>query len=232
LCPIPSKTSASVVSRLLYARKNGRSQPDILVTIHLVLALTMLEGRSKAQPIPHTSHSIIPAPKISHNANLVSARVPDTLEETVALGEAVHAVVALAHCAHEAAKRIDLVLAGVTAVLVHLGNADLNRAVILGLDDAVGRTALAGDVPTQRETVLVCVFPQFLHSGRAARRRGLSPESLRIRGARLQVDKLAAVVLHFDGCVGGERRVSGGIGGREGADLSCPCLLEVAVVGP
>jgi hypothetical protein len=213
LCPVPSKTSASVVSRLLYARKNGRSQPDILVTIHLVLALTMLEGRSKAQPIPHTSHSIISAPKISHNANLVSARVPDTLEETVALGEAVHAVVALAHCAHE-------------------GNADLNRAVILGLDDAVGRTALAGDVPTQRETVLVCVFPQFLHSGRAARRRGLSPESLRIRGARLQVDKLAAVVLHFDGCVGGERRVSGGIGGREGADLSCPCLLEVAVVGP
>jgi hypothetical protein len=42
--------------------------------------------------------------------------------------------------------------------------------------------------------------------GRVSRRRGLSRESLRISGVRLQVDKLAAVVLHFDGCVGGERR--------------------------
>ena len=98
---------------------------------------------------PRTSHSIIPVPKISHNANLVSARVPDTLEEAVPLGEAVDAVVALAHCAHEAAKRVDLVLAGVAAVLVDLGDADLDGAVVLGLDDAVGRAALAGDVPAQ-----------------------------------------------------------------------------------
>ena len=82
-------------------------------------------------------------------ANLVSARVPDTLEVAVPLGEAVHAVVALAHRAHEAAERVDLVLAGVAAVLVDLGDADLDGAVVLGLDDAVGRAALAGDVPAQ-----------------------------------------------------------------------------------
>lgn len=83
-------------------------------------------------------------------ANLVSARVPDTLEVAVPLGEAVHAVVALAHRAHEAAERVDLVLAGVAAVLVDLGDADLDGAVVLGLDDAVGRAALAGDVPAQK----------------------------------------------------------------------------------
>jgi hypothetical protein len=33
-----------------------------------------------------------------------------------------------------------------TAVLVNLGDGDLDRAVILGLDDAVGGAALAGDV--------------------------------------------------------------------------------------
>lgn len=106
--------------------------------------------REQGASNPRTSHSIVPVPKISHSANLVSARVPDTLKVAVPLGEAVHAVVALAHCAHEAAKRVDLVLASVTAVLVHLGDADLNRAVVLGLDDAVGRAALAGDVPAQR----------------------------------------------------------------------------------
>jgi hypothetical protein len=84
-----------------------------------------------------------------HNS-LVSARVPDVLE-AVALGEAVHAVVALAHGADEAAEGVDLVLASVTAVLVNLGDGDLDRAVVLGLDDAVGRAALAGDVPAQRK---------------------------------------------------------------------------------
>ena len=79
-------------------------------------------------------------------ANLVSARVPDTLEVAVPLGEAVHAVVALAHRAHEAAERVDLVLAGVAAVLVDLCDADLHRGVVLGLDDAAGGAALAGDI--------------------------------------------------------------------------------------
>jgi hypothetical protein len=36
---------------------------------------------------------------------------------------------------------------------------------------------------------------------------GFRGSALRVFGGRLQVDKLAAVVLHFDGCVGGERRI-------------------------
>ncbi len=44
-----------------------------------------------------------------------------------------------------------MVLAGDgTAVLVNLGNGDLDRAVILGLDDAVGSAALAGDIAVNR----------------------------------------------------------------------------------
>jgi hypothetical protein len=140
-----------------------------------------------------------------HNS-LVSARVPDVLEEAVALGEAVHAVVALAHGADEAAEGVDLVLASVTAVLVNLGDRDLDGAVVLGLDDAVGRAALAGDVPAQGNHRLVYILYIWPHLG-FLETAGLSRALGRHSGVRLQVDKLAAVVLHFDGCVGGERRV-------------------------
>jgi hypothetical protein len=156
LCPVPSKASAPVVSKLLHARKRPKSA-RVSPSTSCPRSIPP-QQESEGASIPRTSHSIVPVPKISHNANLVSARVPDTLEETVPLGEAVDAVVALAHCAHEAAKRVDLVLAGVAAVLVNLGDADLDRAVVLGLDDAVGRAALAGDVPAQRKIRLVCIL--------------------------------------------------------------------------
>ena len=39
-----------------------------------------------------------------------------------------------------------MVLTGVTAVLVNLGDGDLDGGVVVGLDDAVGGAALAGDV--------------------------------------------------------------------------------------
>jgi hypothetical protein len=203
LCPVPSKASAPVVSKLLHARKRPKSA-RVSPSTSCPRSIPP-QQESEGASIPRTSHSIVPVPKISHNANLVSARVPDTLEETVPLGEAVDAVVALAHCAHEAAKRVDLVLAGVAAVLVNLGDADLDGAVVLGLDDAVGRAALAGDVPAQRKIKLVCILfnPP---SGGCPGAEGFRGCSLRISGVRLQVDKLAAVVFHFDGCVGGERR--------------------------
>lgn len=63
---------------------------------------------------------------------------PDRLEETVLLCEPVEAVVALTHGANEAAEGVDLVLAGVAAVLVNLADAELDRGVVLGLDDASG----------------------------------------------------------------------------------------------
>ena len=85
---------------------------------------------------------------ISSNARKHLPRTtPDVLEETVALRKAVHAVVGLAHGAHEAAEGVGLVLAGVAAVLVDLGDGELHRGVVLGLDDAVGCAALAWDVP-------------------------------------------------------------------------------------
>jgi hypothetical protein len=71
---------------------------------------------------------------------------PDILQEAVLLRESVEGVVTLGARAHEAAQRIDLVLAGVSAVLVDLAYGDLHGGVVLGLDDAVGGGALAGDV--------------------------------------------------------------------------------------
>ena len=72
---------------------------------------------------------------------------PDVLEEAVALGEAVQGIVALTHGADEAGQGVDDVLAlDGTAVLVDLGDGDLARTVVLGLDDAARRRALAGDV--------------------------------------------------------------------------------------
>lgn len=61
--------------------------------------------------------------------------------------QAVDGVVALAHGADETAEGVHVVLAGDgTAVLVNLGDRNLDGTVVLGLDDAVGGAALAGDV--------------------------------------------------------------------------------------
>lgn len=109
--------------------------------------------------------------RTSHTPHL-PARAPHALQEAIPLRQPVHAVVALAHRAHEAAERIDLVLARVAAILVNLGDGDLDgccvcaqldtafscaysirddwRTVVFGLDDAVGGAALAGDVAGAR----------------------------------------------------------------------------------
>jgi len=68
----------------------------------------------------------------------LSGSAPDALEEAVLLCKPVHAVVALAHGADETAEGVNLVVTGVAAVLVNLANADLDRSVVLGLDDASG----------------------------------------------------------------------------------------------
>lgn len=90
----------------------------------------------------------------------LSLGAPDALEETVTLSKAVHGVIGLAHGADETAEGIDVVLAGDgTAVLVNLGDADLDGAVVLGLDDAVGGRALSGDVATSNSAlVLACTI--------------------------------------------------------------------------
>jgi hypothetical protein len=73
-----------------------------------------------------------------HIPNRLPARAPDGLEEAVLLCEPVEAVVGLAHGANETADGVSLVVAGVAAVLVNLANAQLNRGVVLGPDDASG----------------------------------------------------------------------------------------------
>lgn len=80
---------------------------------------------------------------------------PDVLEVAIALGKAVEGVIALAAGTDEAAQSVGLVLAGVAAVLVNLADGELDRGVVVGLDDAVGGAALAGHVAVGRETMLV-----------------------------------------------------------------------------
>lgn len=118
-------------------------------------------------------------PKSARFARRLSAGAPDVLEVAVTLGEAVDAVVGLAHGADEAAEGVGLGLAGVSAVLVDLGDADLNRAVVLGLDDAVGCAALAGDVTARKNQPLVCPLAVsfFLSGGVDSYRSTSSPRS-------------------------------------------------------
>ncbi|KAI6945477.1 hypothetical protein KC341_g103 [Hortaea werneckii] len=102
----------------------------------------------RCRTYPHQRHVLFNA----HRSNTrLSAAAPHTLEVAVPLGEPVHAVVALAHRAHETAQSVGLVLAGVAAVLVNVADGDLGRGVVGGLDDAVRRGALAGDVTFRRD---------------------------------------------------------------------------------
>lgn len=65
------------------------------------------------------------------------------------MGKAVEGVIALAAGTDETAQSVDLVLTGVAAVLVNLANGELDRGVVVGLDDAVGGAALAGHVTVE-----------------------------------------------------------------------------------
>lgn len=105
--------------------------------------------------------------------------------------EAVHGVVALAHGADEAAEGVDLVVAlEGTTILVDLRDGDLDGAVILGLDDAVGGAALAGDVTVGKPALAMSSLSLQV---------AISIISLVGSGDVLQVHDLATVVLHFDG---------------------------------
>lgn len=77
---------------------------------------------------------------------MLTRRGPDVLQQTVPLSKPIQGVVALAHGPNKTTQSIGDVLAGVAAGLVNLPNGDLNRRMVLGLDDAVGGTALARDV--------------------------------------------------------------------------------------
>lgn len=87
---------------------------------------------------------------------------PDGLDEAIALGKAVESVIALTHGTDETAEGVDVVLAGDSAaVLVNLGDGDLDGGVVLGLDDAVGGAALARNVAGEANMLAnpsLCLF--------------------------------------------------------------------------
>ncbi|KAI9172206.1 hypothetical protein HJFPF1_01699 [Paramyrothecium foliicola] len=109
----------------------------------------------------------------------LSLGAPDALDQAVALGQAVHGIVALAHRSHEAAEGVDVVLAGNgAAVLVNLGDRNLDGTVVLGLDDAVGGAALAGDVAGREKFQYFTPFRDGV--GEIAYRSTISPRSFSI----------------------------------------------------
>lgn len=105
------------------------------------------------------SRFLVPLPNFIFLRNL-SLGAPDGLDETITLSQSVQRVVGLTHGTDEAAQGVDMVLSGDgTAVLVNLGDGDLDGAVVLGLDDAVGSAALARDV-TGRTRISISAFLQ------------------------------------------------------------------------
>lgn len=111
---------------------------------------------------------------------------PDVLDEAVALRETVQRIVALAHGPYESAEGVDVVLAlDGTAVLVNLRNRDLDRGVVLGLDDAVRGAALARDVAVRRGESVRLLFLPYRHSRmeRSSYRSTISPLSFSIVAA-------------------------------------------------
>lgn len=90
----------------------------------------------------------------------LTAGGPDVADVAVTLAEAVQRVIALTTGTDETAEGVALVLAGVATVLVNLGDGDLDGGVVVGLDDAVGGAALAGDVAVRKEVkrLVVCVL--------------------------------------------------------------------------
>lgn len=129
-------------------------------------------------------------PDVIHLSLLLSA--PDALQETITLCQPVEGVVALAHRADEAAEGVDLVLAGVSAVLVDLSDGDLDGCVILGLDDAVGCAALAGDQTVEKTTL---AYPVTSGSNSTAGNWRIERESKR-GGEDEQVNEFSLIVLH------------------------------------
>lgn len=117
-------------------------------------------------------------------AHRLSDGAPDVLDEAVALGQTVERIVALAHGPDKSAEGVDVVLAlDGTAVLVNLRNRDLDRGVVLGLDDAVRGAALAWDVTAKREESVRVLPPCRTLAERGPYRSTISPLSFSIVAA-------------------------------------------------
>lgn len=75
-----------------------------------------------------------------------SAAVENPVEDAVELCEAVQRVVGFGHAADFAAERVCVVFAGHAAVLVELGDVDLDRGVVLGAANLTAHPLLQCDL--------------------------------------------------------------------------------------
>lgn len=92
----------------------------------------------------------------------LSLSTPNTLQISIALRKTVKRVIGLTTSAHKSAERINLVFAGVAAVLVNVADGDLHGGVVVGFDDAVGCAAFAGDVAVQIPSILISLLQKGL----------------------------------------------------------------------
>ena len=112
------------------------------------------KSAQKISPLCFSSTSVFSMPYQDNSSNMrltLAAAAPDVLQQTIALCQSVQGIIAFAHCSYEAAKCVHLVLAGVSSVLVNLSDGELNRSVVLCLDNAVCGAALSWDVPVGNE---------------------------------------------------------------------------------
>ena len=106
---------------------------------------------------------------------------PHCLQESIALRKPIQAVIAFTSGTHKSTHGVYVVLPGVTAVLVDLGNADLDRCVVFGLNDAVGGAAFSRDVTVwqkiKRRSELQLIDQDFLQN---RSRIGMQEDSIRV----------------------------------------------------
>jgi len=75
---------------------------------------------------------------------------PDILQQSITLSQSVEAIVALCARPNVSTQRVRDVLSSVSSLVVNFAHVDLNRAVVVRLDDTASRRALSGDVEVDK----------------------------------------------------------------------------------
>ena len=76
----------------------------------------------------------------------LATSTPNVLQQTIPLCQPVQRVIALTHRPDKTAECVNLTLACEPTVVVNFANRDLDRRVVLGLDNAVGCAAFARNI--------------------------------------------------------------------------------------
>lgn len=121
--------------------------------MHLYPTVSTISTIHPTQNLPQHQLTLINAPSSinPHKHLRLSASAPHPLEVPILLRQPVHTVVTLAHRAHESTQSVDLVVAGVAAVLAYFADGDLDGGMVGSFDNAVGGGTLAGDVTVRAE---------------------------------------------------------------------------------